>query len=311
MGPRGEAHTTRGLVMPVFLRCPVAWCRKTRKGDDGLLPLPQGVSLYEAAGVTLLRFDFLTRGTAAQAFFTTRPGGVSLPPYATLNVGFHVGDDPEAVRENRRRVWAAAGLAAEGVVGAQQVHGRQVHRVSRTDAGCGAKGADTAVPGTDALVTREPGLTLTAYYADCVPILLLDPVSGSGGVAHAGWKGTTLKVPAAAVQEMAEAYGLHPDTCRAVIGPSVGPCCYEVDDRVLSPVRAAFPDACDGLVRPTRPGHAHLDLWEANRLTLVQAGLRPENILVSGLCTSCHTDWFFSHRREAGRTGRMMAILSL
>lgn len=276
-----------------------------------MLSLPEGVALQESGGVALLRFDFLTEGTDAQAFFTTRRGGVSRPPYATLNVGLHVGDDPEAVRENRRRAWVATGCDAALVVGAQQVHGRRVHQVSRMDAGCGAFDADSAIPGADALVTRERGLTLTAYYADCVPVLLLDPVSGAGGVAHAGWKGTTLKVAAAAVFDMAEACGLRPETCRAVIGPSIGPCCYEVDERVLTPTAEAFPEAYASLVRSTSPGHALLDLWEANRLALLEAGLRPENVLVSGLCTSCHTDWFFSHRREAGRTGRMMAFLTL
>lgn len=276
-----------------------------------MLSTPDGVSLETTDGVSVLRFDFLTRGTGAGAWFTTRRGGVSAPPYDTLNVGFHVHDDPEAVRENRQRVWSTLGLAGEQVVGAEQVHGKQVRRVTGTDAGCGAFDALGAIPGTDALVTQQTGLVLTAYYADCVPILLLDPSSYSGGVVHAGWKGTSLKVPAEAVREMQLAYGMDPRTCRAVIGPSIGPCCYEVDDRVLVPIGEAFGSSAASLTEETRSGHARLNLWEANRISLLEAGLLPENILVSGLCTACHTDWFFSHRAEHGRTGRMMAVLTL
>lgn len=276
-----------------------------------LLPTPDGVSLETLSGVSVLRFDFLTQGTGAGAWFTTRRGGVSEPPYATLNVGFHVQDSPEAVRENRRRVWATLDLAGEQAVGAEQVHGKQVRRVSGPDAGCGAFDAEGAIPATDALVTQQPGLVLTAYYADCVPILLLDPVTHCGGVVHAGWRGTSLKVPAEAVREMQAAYGMDPRSCRAVVGPSIGPCCYEVDDRVLVPMGEAFGAAARGLAEETTPGHAHLNLWEANRISLLEAGLQPGNVLVTGLCTACHTDWFFSHRAEHGRTGRMMAVLTL
>ncbi len=276
-----------------------------------LLPLPEGISLQAVNGVSLLRFNSLTDGTGARAWFTTRRGGVSVPPYATLNVGFHVQDDPEAVRENRSRVWSALGVSGEQVVGAEQVHGKKVRLVAGQDAGCGADDAAGAIPGTDALVTQQAGLVLTAYYADCVPILLLDPTSQSGGVVHAGWKGTALKAPAEAVREMQSAYGLEPQTCRAVIGPSIGRCCYEVDDRVLVPMEEAFGSGLKDLAEGTTPGHARLDLWKANRTSLLEAGLRPENILVSGLCTACHTDWFFSHRAEHGRTGRMMAVLTL
>lgn len=276
-----------------------------------MLPLPEGVRLQTLGDLALLRFDFLTAGTAAQAFFTTRRGGVSAPPYATLNVGFHVGDDPQAVRRNRGRVWEAAGLDPKRAVGANQVHGRHVHRVQAADAGCGAFAGEDAIADTDALVTDEPDLVLTAYYADCVPILLLDPAGRAGGVAHAGWKGTVLHTAGQAVRALQESFGAAPGVCRAVVGPSIGPCCYEVDERVLTQIREAYPEACPQLIRETSPGHAKLNLWEANRQALLQAGLRPENILVSGLCTSCHTDWFFSHRAEAGRTGRMMAVLSL
>ncbi|MHB9145196.1 MAG: peptidoglycan editing factor PgeF [Symbiobacteriia bacterium] len=280
------------------------------------MSLPEGISLVAAGDLALLRLDFLTEGTGAHAYFTTRRGGVSDAPYATLNVGLHVGDDPDRVRENRQRVWSATGLAGDRAVGATQVHGRHVHRVRLADAGCGAFDSEGAIPETDALVTAEPGLALTAYYADCVPILLLDPVAGAGGVAHAGWKGTVLQVAGEAVRAMAAGFGARADAAqaervRAVIGPSIGPCCYEVDERVAGPIRESYPAAAPVLLTPTSAGHAHLNLWEANRQALLAAGLRPENVLVSGLCTACHTDWFFSHRAEAGHTGRMMAVLSL
>lgn len=230
-------------------------------------------------------------------------------------------DDPAAVAENRARLCRALGLDQRILVGARQVHGDRAHVVESADAGRGAFDGSSAIPDADALVTRDSGVVLTAYYADCVPIYLYDPRVGTLGLAHAGWKGTVGEAAAKAARKMAEAFGSDPGDCLAAIGPSIGPCCYEVDEKVVEPLARAFEDWSD-LVRPSdpkpgpgrsrvpaHPGKWKLDLWETNRRSLVRAGLKPENILVSGLCTACRTDVFFSHRAEGGRTGRLMALI--
>ena len=270
---------------------------------------------HESSGVGYLTIPSFEEAGPVRAWFSTRLGGVSRPPYATLNLGFHVGDDPAAVAENRARLCLALGVDQRTLVAARQVHGDRVQVVGAEDAGRGAVDGGLALPDADALVTRDSGVVLTAYYADCVPVCLYDPRAGAVGLAHAGWKGTVGETAAKAVRKMVEAFGSDPGDCLAAIGPSIGPCCYEVDEKVVGPLAQAFEDWPD-LVRPSgrqaadRPGKWKLDLWEANRRSLLRAGLRSENILVGGLCTACRRDIFFSHRAEGGRTGRLMALVS-
>lgn len=246
------------------------------------------------------------------AAFTTRRGGVSRGHLAQCNLGLAVGDDPEAVLANRRLALDGVGLPLASVVAAEQVHGDRVARVGRSEAGRGATARETAIPGVDALITDEARLTLMIGCADCVPVYLLAPERPAIGLAHAGWRGTVGRIAAKTVRAMTEAFGSRPEAMLAAVGPSIGPCCYEVDEPVAGPVRRAFGQAADGLLIPQdRPGRWRLDLWEANRLTLLGAGLRPENIGVAGLCTACHQDRFFSHRASDGRAGRMAALLAL
>ncbi len=246
------------------------------------------------------------------AAFTTRRGGVSRGHLAQCNLGLAVGDDPEAVLANRRLALDGVGLPLASVVAAEQVHGDRVARVGRGEAGRGATARETAIPGVDALITDEAGLTLMIGCADCVPVYLLAPERPAIGLAHAGWRGTVGRIAAKTVRAMTEAFGSRPEAMLAAVGPSIGPCCYEVDEPVAGPVRRAFGQAADGLLIPQdRPDRWRLDLWEANRLTLLGAGLRPENIGVAGLCTACHQDRFFSHRASDGRAGRMAALLAL
>lgn len=238
----------------------------------------------------------------ARAVFSTRRGGVSLPPFASLNLGLHVGDDPVAVRENRRRLAAATGLPL-GWATARQVHGTTVLTATAlTD--------EPADLGTgDALITDRPGLPLAIFTADCVAIYLYDPVRRAIGLAHAGWRGTVADIGPRTLAAMTEAYGTRPDDVSAAVAPSIGPCCYEVDEPVMAAVRH-YPWA-EEVSQPTAPGHRRLDLWRLNQLQLIAAGVRPDNINVSGLCTACDPDLLFSYRAEAGRTGRQVALLML
>lgn len=224
--------------------------------------------------------------------FTTRDGGVSAPPYDRLNLGGAVGDDPASVAENWRRLERATGLRFARV---RQVHGA---RVVRAAAPCDP--AEEA----DAVLSTAEGVAACVSVADCVPVLLADPETGAVAAVHAGWRGTLARAAAEGVRALAEV-GAPPARLLAAVGPSIGPCCYEVSDDLAAQFRAALGEA---VVRAgPRPS---LDLWAANAAVLAAAGVRPDRIEVLGRCTACERDRFFSHRRDAGRTGRQMAFIA-
>lgn len=225
----------------------------------------------------------------ATLIFTTRRGAVSAPPYDTLNLGLHVGDCNAAVIENRRSLWSAVAPGAAAPVLAQQVHGAGAAVVRAADAGRGWSTRDTAVPHTDALVTREAGGSLAILVADCAPVALVGP-DGVLAIAHAGWRGLVGGIREAALQRMAELGAGSPREHQAVGGPCIRGCCYEVGEEVWR----CFPEAC---LAPAQSPHARrLDLMAAVSHRLREAGLLPQQIHTLGLCTACHPDLFFSHR---------------
>ncbi len=204
--------------------------------------------------VTLHEFDLLRAHRALLlAGCTGRGGGVSEAPYASLNLGLHVGDDPRAVVENRHRVAQALGVELSAFAVGRQVHGGEVRVVIAADRGGGALTADDAFPDTDALITRERGIVLAVLLADCVPVILFDPLTPAIGVAHAGWKGTLAHIVRNAVVGMQREFGSDPLSLLAAIGPSIGPASYEVSADVAERLRAEFPD--EGIVRPHGSGH--------------------------------------------------------
>jgi YfiH family protein len=231
----------------------------------------------------------------------TRRGGVSREPFSTLNVSSSVQDDPEAVAENRRRFYAAIGLDPSSAIRTIQVHGARVAEVDSDD-------VRRIQQDTDALVTRTPELALVMAFADCVPIMLFDPVQGVVGLAHAGWRGLVRGVCLAVVRRMEEAYGCQAGNIRAGIGPAIGSCCYEVGPEVAAAFQDAFGDV-DRLLHRTSSGALRLDLWAASVLALHRVGVT--QIEVARLCTSCRVQEFYSHRREGGRTGRFGAVIAL
>lgn len=231
----------------------------------------------------------------------TRLGGYSRSPFADLNVGSHVGDDPAAVAANHRAICAALGVDPSHVVSAQQVHGDRVARVGAADAG-------RTLEATDALISDTPGLLLLLRFADCVPVWLYDPRHHAVGLAHAGWQGTARCIAAKTACAMGEAFGSRPDDLLAGLGPAIGPCCYEVGNDVIEALRVAVTDV-EALLSDHSAGTAHLDLWEANAVQLRAVGV--PHIETAGICTSCHVDAFYSHRREEGRTGRFAVVAGL
>jgi len=231
----------------------------------------------------------------------TRLGGVSHSPYGSLNVGHLVGDDHQAVEANHDLICQALGISRRDVATAHQVHGSRVALAGPEDRG-------RVVPATDALITDTPGVALMLRFADCLPVLLYDPVRRAIGLAHAGWKGTIKGIAAKTASAMVEAYGSRPADIIAGLGPCIGPCCYQVGTEVIESVKARF-NHWQEFLRPQGDGSVHLDLWEANRRQLAELGV--EEIAVSQLCTACRSEEFFSHRAEKGRTGRFAVILGM
>jgi hypothetical protein len=225
------------------------------------------------------------------AGFTTRRGGVSRAPFESLNLGRSTPDRSEHVLENRRRVLAALSLPSDRLATAGQVHGVRVVEVS----------VPGHVPDCDALVTRTPGLALAVTTADCLPILFVAP--GAVAVAHSGWRGTADGLPRAALLALCAATGVAPTRVSAHIGPCIRACCYAVGPEVL----ARFPDRVARAVRAA----THLDLVEATRLQLGDAGLSPDAWHDTGACTACRPDWYFSHRRDGTPSGRQWAVAAL
>jgi polyphenol oxidase len=252
--------------------------------------------------------------SGADAAVTARVGGVSSGPYATLNLSLGVGDDPDRVLENRRRLAAAFGVRPGYFVFASQVHGANVRVVGEADRGSGALTLDDAIPDVDALVTRAPGVVLAILTADCVPIVLHDPVAGVLACVHAGWRGTVARVAAVAVAAM-QTLGSRPADVIAGVGPAMAPDRYQVGPDVHDAVTQSFGPAAPAFLRldPGDRGDGHwlLDLWAANRHVLQEAGVPAAQIHVTDIPTGpAGHDTFFSDR-AARPCGRLALIARL
>lgn len=266
---------------------------------------PAPVSIAEGGGYRFkgLMDDRLLHGVAGRA------GGVSQAPFDSLNLSIKTGDDPERVATNRLRFERLLDVDGRGAVIGRLVHGRSV-AVFKT----GGLIPPLEPPQLntwpafdgDAAISDVAGLTLIMTFADCVPILLWDPDRDACGLVHSGWRGTALRIASTAVRAMGSAFGTEPLAVRAGIGPAIGPCCYSVGAEVQEEMRKAYGSSTADVMSEDR-----LDLWQANRLDLLSAGLLPGNIDGASLCTSCNTDRYFSHRREAGKTGRFGACIGL
>lgn len=240
--------------------------------------------------------------------FSARYGGVSPEPYESLNLGLHVGDEQEKVLHNRKQLLGALDLELEHVVCCEQVHGNKVVSVDERHEGQGAFSYSTALKGIDGLVTQSPGLVLMSYYADCIPLFFFDPVKRVIGLAHAGWKGTMLKIGLNTVTLMQAQYGSKAEDIQVFIGPGIGECCFEIQADLKKKVDTAFPRFHD-IIKKSDDRY-FWDLKNTNSQMLREAGIKEKHIICSQICTCCDPH-FYSYRRECGQTGRMAAVLAL
>lgn len=278
------------------------WVRKTGSGQP---------VWGNHAGVPFLHFASLDACGLVKHGFTTRLGGVSTGDLSSMNLGFSRGDDRERVLENYRRIGMALEMPVSRMVLSQQTHTTHVRIVKEEDAG---SGITRPLPYTDVdgLVTNVRDLPLVTFYADCVPLFFVDPVRKAIGLSHSGWRGTVNRMGAETVRVMRETYGSRPEDLIVCIGPSICRDCYEVGDEVAAAFRRSFGSAADErLLQKKENGKYQLDLWEANRLILLEAGIRQEHLTVTDLCTCCNPGLLFSHRASKGKRGNLAAFLCL
>lgn len=264
----------------------------------------------EKNSVVFLTFPKLNAKPGQCHAFSTRFGGVSKGSCASMNFSFLLDDNDAAVRENFARFCTAFGADAEKAVLTQQTHTANVRIVTKEDAGKGLL-KERDYTDVDGLITNEPGITLVTQYADCTPLVFFDPEKKVVATSHAGWRGTVSLIGAKTVELMCENFGCDPKDIIAGIGPSIGGCCYEVDDPVINEIRKL--DFLDFGACYTDKGNGKymLDLKEVNREILVHSGLLPENIDTSDLCTCCNSHVFHSHRATGGKRGTLAMMIAL
>jgi len=256
------------------------------------------------SGLALYEFENLATFPGLRHFVTTRAGGVSQPPYDSLNLGLHTADQPEYVLANRALLAESTGIVKDQFLYASQVHSGDVKVIDQSSV---ENGILLSNPRTDATITALPGICLMVMVADCVPVLLFDPEKRVSAVIHAGWRGTVQNITSNTIRKMHEHFGCDPSAIMAGIGPSIGPCCYEVGEEVSEFVKQSFGTEKGYLVRKQKLSKPHFDLWYANHKQLTDWRVKPENIETSKLCTKCRQDIFFSSRAAGGVTGRFAA----
>ena len=236
-------------------------------------------------------------------------GGVSQGKFATMNFTFTRGDNPEHVLENYRRMGKALDVNPERMVLSYQTHTTNVRQVTESDAGKGIV-KEREYKDVDGLITNVPGITLVTFYADCVPLYFLDPVHRAIGLSHSGWRGTVNRMGEVTVKKMKEAFGTEPEDLIACIGPSICKTCYEVGAEVAEEFKNGFQEKYWGdILEQKKNGKYLLDLWRANEIILLEAGLKKERIQVTDICTHCNSDYLFSHRTTGNERGNLAAFL--
>ena len=255
--------------------------------------------------VLYLSYPILEKTGIVKHGFSTRIGGVSEGIYSSMNLSFTRGDDENAVRENYRRMAKTLEVEEDSFVLAAQTHTTNVHKVT-------VKNRDENLQDVDGLITDVPGLCLVTSYADCVPLYFVDPAHRAIGLSHSGWRGTVGKIGQETLRKMKVEYGTDPKDVIAAIGPSICQDCYEVSEDVIHQFEEAFDSKhWDDLFYQTENKKYQLNLWKANEIIMLEAGVKRENIAVTNVCTSCNSDILYSHRASKGQRGGLAAFMAL
>ncbi len=242
--------------------------------------------------------------------FSTRLGGVSKGIFSTMNLALNRGDNPDSVIGNYRRFCLSAGFDFDTLVASAQDHNTFVRRVTSKDLGVGiTKPRD--IQSVDALITDEKNVTLVTYYADCTPLFFVDTVRRAIGLAHAGWRGTVGRIGQKVVRKMTDEFGTNPADLVCAIGPAISKCCYEVDKGCADEFYNLTDLDNSKFIFPQKNNKYMIDLLETNRQILIKAGVKPDNITLSDLCTRCNSDLLWSHRATNGQRGTMCAFMCI
>ena len=269
------------------------------------------MNIKENKGVTYLTYPALEELSGFVHAFSTRLGGVSEGIYSSMNLSFTRGDDENSVMENYRRLADAVGFSVENIVTSDQTHTANVRVITEADRGNGIT-KPRPYTDVDGMITNVPGLVLATFYADCVPLYFIDPVRKAIGLSHSGWRGTAAHIGAVTVRRMQEEYGSLPEDIYGAIGPSICQECYEVSEDVILEFQKTFPEqSWRDLFYRKENGKYQLNLWEANRQIMLEAGLIEEHISLPGLCTCCNPEFLFSHRASRGKRGNLGAFLGI
>lgn len=267
--------------------------------------------IQEKNHVTYLQFPHIEGTGLVHHGFSTKHGGVSKDQYASMNLSFFKGDNPLCVKENFLRFSEAIGVEGDSLVMSDQIHETEIRLVGIEDRGKGFN-RSSDILGVDGLMTQTPGVTLTTFYADCVPLFFLDPVHKAIGLCHGGWRGTVKGIGPKMVREMGLAFASKAEDLLVGIGPSIGPCCYEVTgDVIMEFEKRTNHVIIDKIVQRVDETHAMLDLWLANKLLLLEVGIKEEHLMVTDLCTKCHQDDFYSHRVMGVNRGSLAAMMAI
>ena len=302
---------------------------------------PAQITLHELNGVAYFSFPLLDQTRMVRHAFSTRLGGASKGYFGTMNFSLTRGDNRDDVLENYRRMAQILGTDVSKMVLSHQTHTTNIRLVTEADAGKGIW-RERDYENIDGLITNVPGLTLVTFFADCVPLYFVDPVHRAIGLSHSGWKGTVHRMGQKTIEAMGEAFGTKPEDLRVCIGPSICRDCYEVSQDVADAfkeefgaeisrdISAGLHSSSDKITSGTQAdstscypwngksilmnkgnGKYQLDLWGANRLVLLDAGILPEHLAVTNVCTKCNPELLYSHRVMGDKRGNLAAFLSL
>lgn len=261
-------------------------------------------------GLPLLHYPLLEETGIVEHCFTTRLGGVSEGVCATLNLSFTRGDDAEAVMENYRRLALTFEKTVGDFVCTDQTHTTNVLQVGKAEAGYGVT-REKPYTDVDGLITNEPGVILSTFYADCVPLYFVDPVHKAIGLSHSGWRGTVGRMGQKTLEEMKSAFGTNPEDVVAAIGPSICQECYEISEDVAEHFYNEFKGHEKEILINKGNGKYLLNLWKTNEIVMLEAGIKPEHLAVTNICTCCNEKLLFSHRASQGKRGNLGAFLML